>query len=389
MIRNLSIITADFPTPGNPHRGSFVHQFAEAITRQGINCSVIKPVSIHKAYHELMTKGQSLLNCSRTFYRNIFYPLYLSVGYKLKIGDWPVANISQWQIEWAVKRCLQKSVNKTDILYGHFAYAGGAAAVRMGQLSGIPVFIGIGESTFEYLDIFGHQRVSRMFEKTTGVISVSSLVAQKLVGMQLVNPEKIGIFPNGINNEIFYPRDRKAVREELCIPKNLFVVAFVGRLTSAKGANRLAEAIDNLPGVGALFLGQGTLPKNCSNALHIGPVPHEQIPKYLSASDIFVLPTLSEGCCNAILEAMACGLPVISSMGEFNDDILCDEVSLRVDPNDISEIRSSIISLRDNATLRSQMSADAKSWSKQFDIDDRARNILSFMEEKTKNEIYS
>ena len=99
----------------------------------------------------------------------------------------------------------------------------------------------------------------------------------------------------------------------------------------------------------------------------------------LSACDVFVLPTLREGCCNAIIEAMACGLPIVSSDRAFNDDLLTDELSIRVDPMDVDAIRDAIIELRDNPTKREQMGVAALERAKLFDVNDRAKRILQFM----------
>ena len=102
----------------------------------------------------------------------------------------------------------------------------------------------------------------------------------------------------------------------------------------------------------------------------------------LSACDVFALPTLIEGSCNALVEAMACGLPIVSSAGEFNDDVLDDGMSIRIDPLDVPAIRQAIVRLRDDAPLRARMAAAALQRARLFDIDARARRILAFMAER-------
>ena len=88
---------------------------------------------------------------------------------------------------------------------------------------------------------------------------------------------------------------------------------------------------------------------------------------------------MAEGCCNAIIEAMACGLPIISSALPFNDDILTPDNSIRVNPMDLDGIKKAIIQLRDNKPLRQAMSYAALCTAQQFDINNRAKKILSFM----------
>ena len=69
---------------------------------------------------------------------------------------------------------------------------------------------------------------------------------------------------------------------------------------------------------------------------------HDVIAEYLNCADIFVSPTLAEGCSNSIVEAMACGLPIISSDLPFNHDILDEKNSILLDPVEVNEIALAI-----------------------------------------------
>jgi glycosyltransferase involved in cell wall biosynthesis len=190
----------------------------------------------------------------------------------------------------------------------------------------------------------------------------------------------VAVFPNGVSHRIFYPRDRTAMRRKYGLPPDAMLVCCVGYFTENKGPARVGEAIRNLPGVAGVFVGSGPTPPTADNIVFRAALPHEGIPEVMSACDVFVLPTRYEGCCSAILEAMSCGLPVISSTGAFNDDILNTQVALRVDPMDIQAIRGSIVRLQQNYALRKSMGRAAMEWSAQFDIDQRAQAILSFMQ---------
>ena len=93
-----------------------------------------------------------------------------------------------------------------------------------------------------------------------------------------------------------------------------------------------------------------------------------------------MLPTKGEGCCNAIIEALGCGLPVISSNMPFNDDILDNTNSIRIDVNNIDQIISAINRLKNDAVLLQRLHQGAKRSAKRLDINLRAENILRFME---------
>lgn len=121
---------------------------------------------------------------------------------------------------------------------------------------------------------------------------------------------------------------------------------------------------------------------DCPGIIHKGLLDHELLPQYENCADIFVLPTQKEGCCNAIVEALAMGLPVISSDGSFNDDILDERNSIRVDPNDVEAITEAIRTLRDNKELRQSMAKYSLSRHEEYAIEGRAKRIMAFIEKQ-------
>lgn len=115
------------------------------------------------------------------------------------------------------------------------------------------------------------------------------------------------------------------------------------------------------------------------NMLHCGTVPHEKVYMYLNASDVFVLPTLAEGLCNAILEALACGVPVISSDLPFNYDVLDDSCSILVNPKNKDEIYSAILRLKEDEELKKRLSEGALEKASKFSLKNRIAKILEFI----------
>ena len=110
---------------------------------------------------------------------------------------------------------------------------------------------------------------------------------------------------------------------------------------------------------------------------------NDELVWFYSALDVFVLPTEHEGCCNAIVEAIACGCPIISSDRSFNYDI-CDKTnSILVDPNDVEEIKNAIQKLYDNDKLREQLAQGSILKSKDLTLNKRAKNIIKFIKSKT------
>ena len=145
--------------------------------------------------------------------------------------------------------------------------------------------------------------------------------------------------------------------------------------TNAKASSALHRPF---PDIKSIFLGAGPDEPDCPGILFKGKLPHRDVPRYLNAADIFVLPTLNEGCCNAVVEAMACGLPVVSSDRSFNRDILNGQNSIMVEPTDINAIRDAIRRLKADAKLRETMADAALASAESLNMENRSSRIINF-----------
>src|SRR5262245_27701365 len=140
------------------------------------------------------------------------------------------------------------------------------------------------------------------------------------------------------------------------------------------------EAIRSRPDIGAVFLGRGPQRPEGPQVLHAGPVPHEDVPLWLSAADLFALPTLDEGCSNALLEALACGLPVVTSDRPFNRAVVDESMALLVEPTDAAALAAAIGALVDRPALRASLGAAARAHARAFSLERRAARILALLD---------
>lgn len=379
-IRTLCIITNDYPSENNPVY-TFVEQIVTGFADNDINCIVISPLSISNA---ILRKNKiAPRECiRRTKSGNtikIYRPRYVSLSNNL--FNFNTSKITYEAFKSSVFKEMKKKNIMPDAIYGHFIANSGMAAAELGKYFHIPSFLAYGDcSPNEYL----HLKIPFIREKLlniSGVISVSTKNKKELINLNIIdNPKIIGVFPNGIDKSRFYKIDKNNARERLNFPKDFFIVAFVGSFIERKGVHILSQALNEIENVYSIFIGKGPLEPNCKNILFKGTVAHEDLYIYLNAADIFVLPTQAEGCCNAIIEAMACGLPIVSSDQPFNDDILNAENSIRLNVMDKEAIKKAIITLRDNRELLNKMGEASLAFSSSFDINQRAINIIKFME---------
>ena len=354
---------------------AFVAQLVEQWARQGHNCWVIAPYSIvanrcfHAAKEVIRHEGKGSIT--------IFRPNFLSAS-NIKIRN---KRISWVMHEWAVERALKWLPCKPDVIYGHF-WERAHEGFRYAKENGIPLFVATGESDISKM-ISQWKDKKDFCNYVSGVICVSTKNKQESITLGLTDEIKCKVIPNAVNKELFHEQDKSSRRHELGISENDFVIAFVGWFNERKGSTRVAEAIKQVGGgVKSLFIGKGELDPQCDGILYKGMLPHEKVSQYLGTADCFVLPTLHEGCCNAVVEALACGLPVISSNLPFNWDILNETNSIMVNPNSIDEIADAIRTLRDDHSKRTLLAKGALKSVENLAIDQRAENIIKFIEEK-------
>jgi len=156
-----------------------------------------------------------------------------------------------------------------------------------------------------------------------------------------IQKEKVKIFTNWVDLNTFKPIDRNVAREKLKINRSSFVVLFVGRLIEEKGVKLLFEVAKNIKEFEFYIVGDGPLRGDVSRAaeendnLHfVGLVDDQYLPLWYNASDVLVVPSIGEeGFGRVIIEALACGVPVIgSNLGAIPEAIKSD-VGIIVDPN--------------------------------------------------------
>ena len=375
-MERICIIANGYPTDDDPQY-AFIQPVAQAFADAGLECTVIAPQSISKVLTR-KKKKRPYRWIDKTEHNNtinILQPLYFSASTK-KIRD---ITISCFFRDKAVVRCFSKEKICSDAIYAHF-WECGVAASKISHISGTPVVVATGESKIPVYEYYNTATIQKMLLCVRGVICVSSknYIESKQLGL-ISNNMHVEIIPNGFNPLEFYTENKEKARKKYGISDDAFVGAFVGAFCERKGSQRVIDAVSEIPEVKLVMAGKGSKIQKNEQILFCGQVSHGELVHLLNAADFFVLPTLAEGCCNAIVEAMACGLPIISSNLSFNDDILNEHNSIRIDPTDMESIRRAIISLKEDKELTEKLSNGSIDLAKELTISKRAERIIRFI----------
>jgi glycosyltransferase involved in cell wall biosynthesis len=289
---------------------------------------------------------------------------------------WTVASF-----DGAVLRAARSVKTSPQICYGHFLYPAGHSARRLAQRLGVPSVVALGEGSFDHYErYFGLDRVRADLASFSRVLAASEAIKDICVHRYRVPESRIGVFPNAAASH-FYPRPRDEMRRKLGLPADRPIIAFVGHFNDNKGPRRVLEAIESRPEIGAIFLGQGDAQPAGPQVLFSGLVPHDEVPDWLSAADLFVQPVYIEAASNSMKEALACGLPIVASDIPTIREFLDPSVATLVDPDDIHQIRNAIDHLIDNPDVRRAMGAAALEKAKSFRSRDRAAKILQWLDQ--------
>lgn len=356
-----------------------MEQLVNEFGRQGHDCIVIAPFSINKNWGFYKYKEVILLNEGRNSIV-IYRPNIITCSKISFCGD----DFTSHMYQWAINRVLSRLKKKPDIIYGHF-WARALHGFKYAKKYSIPLMVATGESDIK--ELFGSRGSKEFFDYVSGVVCVSTKNMNESIQLGLTKREKCRVIPNSIDNVIFRQLDKIECRKKIGLSNEHFIVCFVGSFINRKGPNRIIDALELLKdeSIKVMFIGKGSMALDYKGVVYKGGVPHSELPIYLSASDVFVLPTLKEGCCNAIVEAMACGLPIVSSNRDFNNDILDKTNSILIEPESIEEIAKAIKLIKSDPQLKESLSRGSLLKSADLTIEKRAEKIIDFMIHCIKN----
>ena len=344
--------TQVFPSSAHPLHGVFVRERMARVARMH-EVKAVVPMPYFPG-SELLRPGYRPRAAPHGWQAGIetWYPRYFNIPRYLKVMDGFWYALSALATVRRVRRTFD-----FDVIDAHFAYPDGVGAALLALWFRKPFVITLRGTIGKYSRLgWGRHQLAWALGRATRIISVCGYLKEKAVCLGI--PEsKIHVIPNGVDVGRFYPVDRAEARRELGLPPDAKVIVSVGHIVERKGFHHVISVLPRIlerhPGVMLVIVGGPGVEGDYTDVLErlirslaldgrvvmAGRQEPERIRLYLNSADVFCLATHGEGWANVLMEAMACGVPVVTTRVGGNAEVVSsDEVGVLVDPGDRGQL---------------------------------------------------
>jgi glycosyltransferase involved in cell wall biosynthesis len=218
---------------------------------------------------------------------------------------------------------------RPDVLLGTWAYPDAVAVAMLARRLALPWVAKVHGSDINRLAAapLVRAQIRWALRQAHCTFAVSAPLKQRLVEIG-IPAAAVRVQHNGVDVHRFRLQEKQALRRAMNLPLDRRIVLYVGNLKVSKGVRDLLEATRLLAARGVdlpqvLFVGGGADHATLADRIRdhaldrcvtlAGPKPHAEIPDWMGAADLLCLPSHQEGCPNVVLEALACGRPVVVS----------------------------------------------------------------------------
>jgi teichuronic acid biosynthesis glycosyltransferase TuaC len=238
-----------------------------------------------------------------------------------------------------------------DVVLGSWAFPDGCAAVRVAHAMGKPCVVKMHGSDVNVVakHPVAARAIARDLARAEAIVVMAKSLGRSLEALG-VPADRIAFVPNGIDGARFFPRPVDEARKGTPLVSSAPIALFIGRLEPQKGLGDLLDAWPlvraQVPGATLRLVGAGPLEARAratEGVEVLGAKPHGEIPRELHLANVFVLPSWAEGMPNVVLEALACGRPVVgSAVGGIPDALTSETAGTVVPPRDAASLAEAL-----------------------------------------------
>lgn len=318
----LLTISSLYPNAVAPDFGVFVENRLRHLVASGeVQARVVAPVPWFPSRHPAFGAYAALARVPAEERRHglqIDHPRYLVIP-KLGMSLQPMLLYRALRIH--LDRLIREG-QRIDLIDAHYVYPDGVAAALLARRFHLPLVI---TARGTDLNLIPRYRLPRRWivwalGQAQSLVGVCEALARVYIELG-ASRERVRVLRNGVDLDLFRPLDRTGARRRLGLDRPCLIM--VGQLIERKGVDLAIRALPLLPDVLLLLVGAGPLRAELERLAaslgvveqvrFLGQVPHAQLPELYGAADALVLASSREGWPNVLLEAMACGTPVLAA----------------------------------------------------------------------------
>jgi glycosyltransferase involved in cell wall biosynthesis len=354
------VLSRSYPNNVMPVLGMWVERLVQHVAQHCVP-RVVAPVPYCPPAPPFVgfTKYRRIVHCRQTEGVNVWHPRYLAgPGYWLHRFDATLYYLS-------VRRLVEKLHDDSpfDLIHAHFVYPDGVAAVRLGNELGIPVAITEHARWKPWMDLYPTVRVQAVAASRECALHmpVSRFVRDTIV-QYTGKSANIHVVPIGVDGSVFTPGTDGS-------SPNSNQILFVGRIHRVKGVDILLRAMQSLisrrPASKLVLIGGGFLWRDFrrqdkqlrdmaaqlglrSHVEFLGPKEPCEVAHLMRNSAVVVLPSRAETFGAVLIEALACGTPVVATRCGGPEEIVTDKLGVLVAPEDPDALSQAIQHVLDN-----------------------------------------
>ena len=332
------VVTSQFPIAGDATRGRPIHQTVRELS-QLASVHVISPIAMYprlaqpKSYLFRAPAASAPESADSAEYRP--YPALPMVSRPFN--------------GWLCGRAIRGAARRfnADVVLAYWLYPDAYGAMQVARQLDIPLVAGARGSDIRVRDPLSRWLTRRVVRTASRLLVVSADLGRVAASDYGADPSRTRVIPNGCDAVIFRHRDRGAARGALGIAEDTQLIVYVGRLVAEKGLRELLTAMTSLaaqrPLVELALVGDGPLRDELTTLaaaasglrVHlVGAQTPMQVAQWMAAANLVTLPSYSEGHPNVLVEALACGRPVVSTPVGGIPEVVDESCSILVPPRD-------------------------------------------------------
>jgi glycosyltransferase involved in cell wall biosynthesis len=221
-----------------------------------------------------------------------------------------------------VRSALLCRDNSLDILQAHYIpHSSIIPTLLKNNRPLVLKFHGDDARIFPYRNSLNRKIILATLRRADHTLTASEEMRSGLISLG-GDKDRITALSSGVDTAEYAPADRATSRKSLGLPDDAMILLYVGRIHPWKGIYEIIEAARNLRDVLFIFIGPGTIPAHPENCRFMGNIPHGDIRTWITAADISLLPSYTEGISNFLMESLSCEVPAIATDVGGNPELI-------------------------------------------------------------------